>query len=207
MKHSKQAKQGYVLVMVLGTVLLVAGMATMTMSLTLSEVTQSGGNQNIARVRAAAEAGQNDSLFYMTNGGLNDVNSQLTGYADTFATSNKNAAVDPIIPANQYSAIIAALNIKPGMNLTGAVNTVGYTSKVQYISMKVDEKSFSTAGQTYVLNYTVTSAGKLGAFTRSVSTNGQMQIRMGRKYINQFVLLANDGGSQEGNFFCHWDEL
>lgn len=203
MKHRKQGEQGYVLVLVLGTILMVAAMATMTMSLTVSEVTQSGGNQMIARVRAAAEAGQNDSLFYMTNAGLTDVNVTLSPYADAFAAGSQNASVSPIIPSNKYATIIDNLNKMSGTTVAGSVNTVAYTSTVKYVSMKVDEKTFSTAGQTYVLNYNVASTGTLGTFVRSVSTNGQMQIRMGRKFINQFVLLANDGGSQEGNFFAN----
>lgn len=195
--------QGYVLPTVLISLIVVSGMAAMTINLTLSETRQSGGNQMVAQVRAAAEAAQGDALFYMSNQGLSDVNVILAPFADAFANSSGDASTQAIIPKTSYALILASLNAVAGTTITGAANSVTYSGKVTYTSMNVDEKSFSSGGQTYIMNYTITGSGQKNTLsTRTVTTNGQMQVKMGRQFLNQFVLLANDGGSQQGNFFA-----
>ncbi len=195
--------QGYVLPTVLISLVVVSAMAAMTINLTLSETRQSGGNQTVAQARAAAEAAQADALFYMSNQGLSDVNIVLAPFANTFANSSGDASTQAIIPTSAYGPILTSLNGAAGMAIAGTANGVSYGGTVRYTSMNVDEKSFSSGGQTYIMNYTTESKGQRNAAsTRTVTTNGQMQVKMGRQFLNQFVLLANDGGSQQGNFFA-----
>ena len=122
--------QGYVLPTVLISLIVVSGMAAMTINLTLSETRQSGGNQMVAQVRAAAEAAQGDALFYMSNQGLSDVNVILAPFADAFANSSGDASTQAIIPKTSYALILASLNAVAGTTITGAANSVTYSGKV-----------------------------------------------------------------------------
>lgn len=199
---AKNVTQGYVLITVLLAFMLTAALVTVTLSLSTSEIGQSGNNLAVARVRAAAEAAQADTLFYMTNQGLDDVNAVLDTYATRFAYSNGDASSTPVINPSDYATVLASLNARPGTKMSGSANNVNYTSNITYTGMDVDESSYSSSGQTYVLNYTAVGQGVQSAYKRSVTTDGQLQIRLGRQYLNQFVLLADDGGSTQGNFYA-----
>jgi hypothetical protein len=94
------------------------------------------------------------------------------------------------------------LMLMGSMIITGSVSGLGttYTSTVRFSNFRADTE-FSSVGQTYYADYTLDSTGSQNQFVRKVTTTGTLSIQMGRKYLNQFLLLADDGGSQEFNYF------
>lgn len=195
----RKRDQGYVLLAaVMGMVVVMALLTVMIMT-SVSESSQSGSQGGLVRARAAAEAGVSDANFYLTNQGLSDINAVLNSYATAFAASNNNAATTPII--TNTSAARSSIAAIPGMSGSNALNGANYSYTIRFTDLNADNGSFNLQGQQYYLNYTIVSVGSVGSYKRTVSTSGLLRVQMGRKYLNQYVLLANDGGSQQGNYF------
>ncbi|WP_027481448.1 DUF4900 domain-containing protein [Deinococcus pimensis] len=192
---------GYAMITALVTLTIVGLITALMISSTVSEMQQVGNSQAVARTRSAAEAGQADASFYLVGAGLTDVNAVLQTYVNRFATSNGNAADEDIVTRNDYPAVSAALNARPGMSMTGQVGGVSYTARITFGEAIVTDAR-TNVNQTYYLPYTVTSTGRDGQYTRTVTSQGQLKVVLGRTYLNQYVLLADDGGSQQGNFYA-----
>ncbi len=198
-------EEGYVLALVLCLMVIIMMMLTTVLSSSTSNLLQADGYSGMARARATADAGQVATNYAMTELALPQINSTLSVYASSFSNSNKDSASDPIIPSSAYSAVLSSMNAMSVVDPSGTVgsgsNAGTYSVNTTFFNLRPDEASFSKSGQTYYVDYAVSSLGTLGRFKRTVNSAGTLQIRMGRQYLNQFLMLAEDGGSAESNFF------
>lgn len=191
--HRKR-EQGFILVTVIMVLALVAIIGATLLVKSTSEMRQSGNSELQARARGYAEAAQADMFYNFANPGLLAINTIFTPYADAFALSSNSAAITPIIPSSAFSAILMAVQTAfPNISNNGT----GYTSvsNVVFRSLRSDPGSFNLNGQAYYLDYSITGNGALGDNKRQVITEGTLRINLGRSSLNQFILLANDGGS------------
>ena len=190
----RKREQGFILITVIMVLALVAIIGATLLVKSTSEMRQSGNSELQARARGYAEAAQADMFYHFANPGLLAINTIFTPYVDAFALSNNSAATTPIIPSSAFSAVLTAVQTAfPNISNNGT----GYTSvsNVVFRSLRSDPGSFSSNGQAYYLDYSITGNGALGDNKRQVITEGTLRINMGRSSLNQFTLLANDGGS------------
>ncbi|UQN09992.1 DUF4900 domain-containing protein [Deinococcus sp. QL22] len=193
-------QQGYILVTALVFMAILMLLGTLMITGSVSGIQQAGGFSGLVRTRAAAEAGQASSAFDLRESIITDLNTILKPYADSFAASKFDAKVTPIVADFQYKSVEISLNSLPTVVKSGSLEGVTYTSKVVFANFRADQE-YTAIGQTYYVDYKVESIGKQNKFTRRTATNGTLAIQMGRKYLNQFLLLADDGGSEERNYF------
>ncbi|PNY81621.1 DUF4900 domain-containing protein [Deinococcus koreensis] len=192
---------GYILVTALGFLVVLMLMASVVLTGSVSGVQQAGSHSGLVRARAAAEAGQANAAFTLSQTILTGLNATLNTYATQFAQSNKDSAKNPIVPPGEYSNVIASLN-GLGTLHTGTVGGANYTDRIIFSNFRADPASFNSKGQRYFVDYRVESTGQVGSFSRNVNVEGTLGISMGRQYLNQFLLLSDDGGSKEGNFYA-----
>ncbi|GEM47002.1 DUF4900 domain-containing protein [Deinococcus cellulosilyticus] len=195
-------KQGFVLVSTLAILTVIVLLGMLSVANTTSEYQQSASQTRMANARAVSEAGQAEAQFFMVNDGLTKVNDAMKTYLTAFAASSKNAATDPIIDSSNYNAIITSLNGNSAFTRSGTINGNSYATKIKFSNMRADSGSFSSAGQDYWMEYVIETTGNDKQFKRNVITSGNMLVRLGRTYLNQFVLLADDGGSTGGNYYA-----
>lgn len=190
---------GYVLIATLLAIIIMTAITVLVASNATSEVRQSGGDQALSTTRAAAEAAQADAHYYLTNQGLTDINTGLQSYVTAFSKTTNSAANSPIIMSSS-ATVLTSLNALSGMNsISGTLNGANYTARVVFTDVIPDQSSYSTAGQTWFFNYKIIANATLNSYKRGVTTNGQLHVRLGRSYLNQFVLLADDGGWNNGS--------
>ncbi|MFC4426664.1 DUF4900 domain-containing protein [Deinococcus navajonensis] len=192
---------GYIVVTALIMMVILMLLASIIMTGSVSGVQQAGGHSGLVRARAAAEAGQAQAAFTLDQTVLPGLNAVLTPYAVTFLQSGSSAATTQIVPNNRFSNVETALNALNGMSQNGSVRGATFTRSIVFDNFRVDSASFNTMGQVYYVDYVVTSDGQLGTYHRQVVVNGTLRINMGRTSLNQSLLLANDGGCQQGNYF------
>ncbi|WP_019584636.1 DUF4900 domain-containing protein [Deinococcus apachensis] len=195
--------QGFALASALAVMVLVLLITFMLTSNSVSELMQTNSSQGLVRARALAEASVAQVTGTLVNEGLKSTNDVLKPYATAFSTSGKSADQDPIIPEGSYSSVLTALNGMSGttVSIVAPDNGGSSTGQLQFTNMRVDEASFSKAGQVYYVDYTIQGVGTSSTFRRTVTTGGTMRLVLGRQYLNQYVLLADDGGSTSGGYF------
>jgi hypothetical protein len=198
--NPQTSQRGYILVTALIFMTILMLMGSMIITGSVSGLQQAGGFSGLVRTRAAAEAGQASAAYDLRESIITDLNTILKPYADGFALSKADAKTTPIVPEWQYSTVLNSMNSLPMLKKSGSLDGTTYTSTVRFSNFRADTE-FSSVGQTYYADYTLDSTGSQNQFVRKVTTTGTLSIQMGRKYLNQFLLLADDGGSQEFNYF------
>jgi Tfp pilus assembly protein PilX len=202
MKSSK----GFMLVTTLAVLVLMSMLGLLIANTATSEIKQSGNSTGLARAREAAEAAQADAEFYLVNQGLLEIDGVLQPYVDDFMATNKDATTTPIISRWSYGDVLTSLNALAGDSIASSAGGADYDAIISFTRMSVDEgsfkpqgviggTSFQKQGQTYYLDYRVEAHGTVGRFVRTVTATGTLRVRLGRKYLNQYVLLAQDGGA------------
>ncbi|WP_189068850.1 DUF4900 domain-containing protein [Deinococcus radiotolerans] len=166
-----------------------------------SELMQTNSSQGLMRARALAEASVAEQYATVMNEGVTKANQVLLPYVDTFAASSQDAASSPIVPSSSYSSVLAQLNsVVTTTTAITAPESMGTSSgKLVFQNFRVDLGSFSKAGQTYYVDYVLNGQGKSLKFVRNITTSGTLRLILGRTYLNQYVLLADDGGFNRGN--------
>ncbi|OLV16864.1 DUF4900 domain-containing protein [Deinococcus marmoris] len=193
--HS-QKNQGFILITVLMVMALIAVIGTTLLIKSTSELKQSSNSEGQARARGYAEAAQADMFYDLANPGLISINDAFTPYVNLFSQSNANPSVTPIVPASAYQSVLASIRgAFPPLNSPGSLTAGTYTSTINFRSLRADEGSFNRNGQTYYLDYSINGAANTFGNRRNVVTEGTMRINLGRQSLNQFILLADDGGS------------
>lgn len=190
-------QHGFILITVLLTLVLIATIGTTLLLKSTSELQQVGNSQALAQARASAEAGQADMFFAVANPGVAVITRVIKPYSDAFASSNGNAATTSIIPNSAYSTVLA--NIKAQMpDLVGTANGINSLSSITFRTMRTDTGGYVRTGtsqvQPYFIDYSITAQGTQGVNKRTVTTEGTIKILLGRLPLNQYILLANDGG-------------
>ena len=194
---------GYVVVTALVMMVVLMLLASIILTGSVAGVQQAGGHSGLIRARAAAEAGQAKAAFTLSESMVPGINAVLNPYATQFLQQGQNAANTQIIPDTDFSAVTTQLNAMTGTAQSGTVNGASYSSAIVFENFRFDSGSYNPQGlgQQYYVDYRVTAHGQSGTFNRNVRVNGTLKISMGRAPLNQYLLLADDGGSQEGNFF------
>lgn len=188
--------QGFVLITVLMAMVLIAVIGTTLLIKSTSELKQSGNSEAQARARGYAEAGQADMFYTLANPGLGYINDALDPYVKSFARSNSKAEDTPIVPPSEYPAVLQTLQAAfPAISSPATLTAAAYTSRISFRSLRADPGSFTRNGQTYFLDYAITGQARAGSSNRTVVTEGTMRINLGRQSLNQYILLADDGGS------------
>ncbi|GMA15364.1 DUF4900 domain-containing protein (plasmid) [Deinococcus metallilatus] len=194
MQRNKQ--DGFILVTVLMVMVLIALVGSTLLIKSTSELKQSGNSEGQARARGYAEAAQADMFYTLANPGLGYINDAFTPYVNAFARSNSKAEETAIVPASAYPAVLAAIQAAfPALASPSTLTAASYTSTINFRSLRADEGSFNRNGQTYYLDYSITGVATANGNKRNVVTEGTMRINLGRQSLNQFILLADDGGS------------
>lgn len=190
----QRTQHGFALVTALAILVILTVIGLVMVSNATFEIRQSSSSAGLAAARAAAEAGQTEQQYYLWNSGLSDISSVFQPYVDEFARSSRDARTSPIV--THETAALASLNAMPGTIATGALDTgVAYSARTHFSNLRADPGSFSSQQQVYYVDYRVTADGSVGRYRRTVITTGTMSISLGRRYLNQYVLLADDGGS------------
>lgn len=192
MRHTRE--QGFLLPTVIAVLALLLLLGTTMVVKSTSEMSQAGLSQGQAQARAYAEAGQADMFYYIANPGLSAIDAAFAPYVKAFASSNSDSRVTPIIPASAYPTILAAIETS-FKDISNSGTGYSSTSSINFRGLRGDAGSFNLNGQSYYLDYSITGTGKVGDNARTVTTEGTVRINMGRQSLNQFILLANDGGS------------
>ncbi|GGR07638.1 DUF4900 domain-containing protein [Deinococcus ruber] len=198
--NKKSKANGFILITVLMMMVLIATIGVTLFIKSSSEAKQVGNSQNQAQARAYAEAGQADMFFYIANPGLAVINSVIKPYSDAFANSNGNAATTAIIPTSAYNSILTSL-VPQFPDIVTASEGYTITSHIIFRTLRTDTGGFTKVGtsqvQPYFLDYSITGSATQGTNgnKRTVITEGTVKIILGRIPLNQYILLANDGGS------------
>lgn len=194
---------GYVVVTALVMMVVLMLLASIILTGSVAGVQQAGGHSGLIRARAAAEAGQARAAFTLSESMVPGIDAVLNPYATQFLQQGQNAANTQIIPNLHFGTVITQLNSMTGTSQSGTVNGADFTTTISFSNFRFDPGSYNPQGlgQQYYVDYLVTSQGQSGAFNRNVEVNGTLRISMGRAPLNQYLLLADDGGSQEENFF------
>lgn len=194
---------GYVVVTSLVMMVVLMLLASIILTGSVAGVQQAGGHSGLIRARAAAEAGQARAAFTLSESMVPGIDAVLNPYATQFLQQGQNAANTQIIPNLQFGTVITQLNAMTGTSQSGTVNGANFTTTIRFNNFRFDPGSYNPQGlgQQYYVDYLVTSQGQSGTFSRNVEVNGTLRISMGRAPLNQYLLLADDGGSQEGNYF------
>lgn len=199
---------GYITIMVLLMMVVMMAMLLAVLSGSISSVKQAGGQSGLIQARAAAEAGQADGLYTLNQELVPQLNTMFTTYLRSFAQSGGNSTTTAIIPQSSWAGLINTLNAMNGTtisgNLSGSTTAASgsYSGAITFSNFRSDPISFTAQGQNYMVDYRITSNGTNKAYRREVVTSGTLRIGLGRQYINQFLLLADDGGSTGGNFYA-----
>ena len=196
-------EDGYVLVLVLGLMMVMMMILTTVVATSTSNLVQGSGYTSVSQVRAVADAGQAATNYALTEQVLPQISTTLKPYAVAF--SGKNAKIEPIVPAAAYPLILTTFNALAAANTTGTVgsgNSAGtYTATTKFLNFRPDLGSFNQTSQTYYVDYTITSNAALGQFKRTVISTGTLAVTLGRPPLSKFLLLADDGGSTQGNYY------
>ncbi|WP_189073888.1 DUF4900 domain-containing protein [Deinococcus sedimenti] len=190
---------GFALVSALTVMILVTLITFMLVTTSTSELMQTNSSQGLMRARALAEASVAESYSTVMNDGVTKANQVLLPYVDTFAAGSQDAATTAIIPTGSYNTVLSQLNtvVQTSTSIT-APNAIGTSSgTLTFKNFRVDLGSFSKAGQTYYVDYVLNGQGNSGSFKRNIETSGTLRLILGRTYLNQYVLLADDGGFTE----------
>lgn len=187
-------EHGFIMVTVIAVMALLAMIGVTILVKSTSEMKQSGNSEAQARARGYAEAAQADMFWNLANPGLLIINNAFKSSVNAFSVSNADARVTPIVPPGNYASILSYINTNfPNIAASGT----GYTqvSDIVFRTLRADQGSFTSQGQVYYLDYSITGNGTYGDNARKVITEGTMLVQLGRTSLNQFILLANDGGS------------
>jgi len=202
MRKHTPGQDGFILITVLLTMVLLAAIGTTLLLKSTSEIRQVGNAQGQAQARADAEGGQADMFAQLANPGIGIMNTVIRPYSDAFANSNGNAATTPIIPESAFPSVLTSLQARfPNITTTvgTGVSAHSSTSAITFRTMRTDTGGYTRTGnsqvQPYYIDYAITATGSQNLNKRIVTTEGTMKILLGRLPLNLFVLLANDGGS------------
>lgn len=199
-------QQGFAIVLVLCLMAVMMMILTMVLVTSTSNLTQADGYSKLSQVRAVADAGQASANYAMTEQALPLINVMLTGYVTAFARSGSSAKTAPIIPISAYPTVLTNLNamtvVDPSGSVGSGTDAATFSTDTTFSNFRADQASFTNSGQTYYVDYKLSSTGNKGQFKRTINAAGTLRIRLGRQYLNQFLMLADDGGSQQGNFFA-----
>lgn len=190
----KRATQGFVLATVIAVMLLLLIVGGTLLLKSTSELKQSSNSEGVAKARGYAEAAQADMYYALASPGIAKINTVFKPYVTAFAATTSNAATTAIVPTSEYPVILSALK-SAFPDLTTTTSDGNFTSAITFRALRADASSFSAISQSYYLDYSIVGKSVQGSNTRSTSTEGSMKIALGRISINQFILLANDGGS------------
>jgi type II secretory pathway pseudopilin PulG len=187
-------EHGFILVTVIAVMALLAMIGVTILVKSTSEMKQSGNSEAQARARGYAEAAQADMFWNLANPGIVIINDAFRPSINTFSLSNADARVTPIVPPANYDLVLKA--IRAGFSqISNSGSNFTQTSTIIFRSLRTDQASFNSEGQVYYLDYSINGTGTFADNTRRVTTEGTMLVRLGRTSLNQFILLANDGGS------------
>lgn len=194
MHINQNREQGFLLPTVVIVLAMLMLLGTIVLVKSTSEMRQAGLSQNQAQARGYAEAGQADMFYYVANPGIGVIDNILKPYSTAFSRSNSDSSTTAIIPTTAYADVLKA--IQSAFSTISSTGT-GYssTSSITFRSLRADAGSFNKDGQSYYLDYSIVGRGNVGDNQRTVTTEGTMRVNMGRQSLNQFILLANDGGS------------
>ncbi|WP_309570225.1 DUF4900 domain-containing protein [Deinococcus sp.] len=199
MKHERT--HGYILVTALAFMVILIIMTTIIMTGSVTGVQQAGGEAGLVRARAAAEAGQAQAGYTLSQTLVPGINSIIGTYASSFAAAGNNPATTNVIPTSQYSSVLSSMNGLAGTTSSGTVGGVTYTSRITFSNFREDRASFNANNQRYLVDYVVASSGQQGDYLRNVNVQGYVAMLLGKTPLNAFLVMANDGGSVQGNFF------
>ncbi|THF86465.1 DUF4900 domain-containing protein [Deinococcus sp. KSM4-11] len=199
MKHERT--HGYILVTALAFMVVLIIMTTIIMTGSVTGVQQAGGEAGLVRARAAAEAGQAQAGYTLSQTLVPGINSIIATYAGSFAAAGSNPSTTPVIPTAQYSSVLSSMNSLPSSTNSGTVGGVTFSSRVTFSNFRADQASFNANNQRYLVDYVVASTGQQGNYLRNVNAQGYVAMTLGKTPLNQFLVMANDGGSLQGNFF------
>jgi len=189
-----RSTQGFVLVTVIAIMLLLLLVGGTLLLKSTSELKQSSNSEGVAKARGYAEAAQADMYFSLASPGIAKINTIFKPYVTAFASTTNSAATTAIVAPTQYAAILTALEAAfPDITTTSTDGS--FTSTISFRALRADASSFSSISQSYYIDYAITGQSTQGGNSRSTTTEGSMKVALGRTSINQFILLANDGGS------------
>lgn len=192
--------QGFALISALAVMILITLITFMLVTSSTSELMQTNSSQGLMRARALAEATVAEEYATVMNDGVTKANQVLLPYVDAFAASSQDAATSAIVPSSSYSTVEAQLNsvVQTSTSITAPSSMGTASGTLTFKRFRVDLGSFSKAGQTYYVDYVLNGQGNSGKFVRKITTSGTLRLILGRTYLNQYVLLADDGGFTEG---------
>lgn len=192
---------GFALVSALAVMTLVLLITFTLVTTSTSELFQTNSSQGLVRARALAEASVAQATATLVNDGVTQVNTVLKPYVDTFASSGQDAASADIVPVSAYPTVVTQLNstVKSNASVTAPDNGGSAQGSVVFRNFRLDKASRNKEGQTYYVDYELNGTGTSGKHRRNVETTGTLRLVLGRQYLNQYVLLADDGGFTQGN--------
>lgn len=195
---------GYIVVSALILMVVLMLLASIILTGSVSSMQQAGSQSGLVQARAVAEAGQASAIYTLKETIVPSMNVALSNYTTAFLQNGSNPnTTDIVIPDTDgtYTTVVNKLNAIPGLSETTAVGSGTYARTITFNNFRIDKASRNSQGQTYYVDYTVISTGTVKGFRRSVNVNGSVKMIFGRQALSASLLLADDGGSQQGNYY------